>query len=769
MSNKPINTPLQQFASQLHAWSEQIIENGRTPFRRVDLYQSILTELGSCTPPLVFWINRQSLIAGGLIFLPEQSTDREMKSEAAAATALGLKHFVTWETEQINIWCVEPDGTKLLNSFPLGTTTEPSVFHHRLYELIDQLKLLSVTGRIDYREISPYYLLNLAEECLELSMSGFIEHFRVLRSKKNSTLRAEEEAEDWCKLTLLRLLCILHWDLLPDNFTLDDIPRLLDELLPKLPEPLGAYLHDLRPNPDQPLPQNSIVSLHHLLLRLQQVGWKDQNERGLETLRLLLIHWFGAPKIHESPADTDRLMLHSRELAPKCRRELTQSGLQLAANTLWRVLSGTAHPQQLQGDAFRFLTPIEEEYLHANFYGDLCPDTELRRQLAANLRTSWPNRRFTLSGDLPAWVAEVAHTLGMSRPGSRIELHLPADWLRLIRGSMLSQVLFENFILEEIIETSPERHMVCLKRERGEFATRVRKIDRQDRFTELGQQHEKAEFRLILIFELPDSLYELYQEQRLVPYQSDSPEAADIDILKDYSTSRLGKGLWSICSPRPMPDQVDSLLQEAEANGWLIPDIVHLRELKRLREESTEASIDELLARLFPFSSLEFVDKSVSGGKSSTVPRPISRNLNEELLRQLEIDGIPHFPNTYLYRQVTGPLLNYQFTPPLTLCQEMLGQYELEDANGTVLHIEGQETLEALQLADLLGMGKLELPVDRQQTADMLDSYRKDLLALQDKINALCQKQIENPQAALRLQKKLWQQLPLPSLKWLNS
>ena len=67
-----MNQPeLQQFAQQLATWTELIIENGRTPFRRVDLYPEIHTAQGILQPPLVFWINRQSMMAGGILLLPE--------------------------------------------------------------------------------------------------------------------------------------------------------------------------------------------------------------------------------------------------------------------------------------------------------------------------------------------------------------------------------------------------------------------------------------------------------------------------------------------------------------------------------------------------------------------------------------------------------------------------------------------------------------------------------------------------------------------------
>ena len=135
----------------------------------------------------------------------------------------------------------------------------------------------------------------------------------------------------------------------------------------------------------------------------------------------------------------------------------------------------------------------------------------------------------------------------------------------------------------------------------------------------------------------------------------------------------------------------------------------------------------------------------------------------------MEIEGIPHFPQTYLYRQVTGPLVSYNFTPPLELRQELLGQYVLEDAKGQTLMVTGEETKDALLLASIIGLKSLEIPIDRQQTAEMLDSYRQDLLKLQETITRLCLLHVEHDTAAQRLRKKLWQQLPLPPFKWLSS
>ena len=86
-----MNQHLQQFAQQLASWTEAIIEYGRTPFRRVDTYPKIDTEQGVIQPPLVFWINRQSMMAGGILLLPENNLEEEMR---AAFEAMGFANVI---------------------------------------------------------------------------------------------------------------------------------------------------------------------------------------------------------------------------------------------------------------------------------------------------------------------------------------------------------------------------------------------------------------------------------------------------------------------------------------------------------------------------------------------------------------------------------------------------------------------------------------------------------------------------------------------------
>jgi len=769
----PSNDHLQQFAQQLASWAKQIIENGRTPFRRVDLFHQLHTETGICHPPLIFWINRQSMIAGGLIFLPDSTTDCIFSDEAAAAASLGLRHFVTWEAEKINVWEVTTEGNVLVSTLSLNKTEDPAVFHHRLYELIDQLKLLSVTGRVSANEISPYYLLNLLEETLALSFPALLEYCRMELGDNTSGLTPEEEAQNWNRLTLLRLLSLLNWKILPDNIPMDQLTASSGKLLGQLPAPLGQTLLSLTPEPSLVLPTESAVAFHHLLLRLQQIDGQNQGNRSETTLRLLLCLWHGAVVCKLHPDNLKRLLLHSQELAPSCWREISHSGAQLAANTLIRILDKQTHPTQIQGDVFKISSSFDEKLLHANFYGDQRPTPPLRRELAGHLRNSWPNRHLSIPGHLPFWATEAAHLLGLSAQESQVELHLPSNWLHLLINSFFTELMFNNFVLESVDCREETRHLLKLSRRQGEIATEFILKDDSRRFLELGLDHTQATSKLLCALELPPQLFELLKEQQLVLLSGTGEEASHPQALTRYAQSSLGQQLWKMCTRSALPSTAEKLLLEGAELNWLVPEATYLKELAQLAagadskdiEGELNQQLNHLLGLPVDLPSIQVHTTNKGGGE----PKHINRNLNEELLRQLEIEGIPHFPQTYLYSQATGPLSSYAFVPPLKLSQELLGQYELEDAQGHRLQVTGEETKEALLLASILGMTTLEIPIDRNQTAQMLDTYRQDLIRLQETIVRLCNQHIEQSAAAQRLYKKLWQQLPLPPAKWLSS
>ena len=137
-------------------------------------------------------------------------------------------------------------------------------------------------------------------------------------------------------------------------------------------------------------------------------------------------------------------------------------------------------------------------------------------------------------------------------------------------------------------------------------------------------------------------------------------------------------------------------------------------------------------------------------------------------MRHLAAFGIPNFPEQYLYQLDNPQLQTYQFQPPLRVTSEFLGEFELVDANRKQFSIRGSATVEALMICAGLDRSTAELPEDQQQLEDILTTYQKDLSQLRQELTRQTHTRIESPQAAERLAKKLWQELNLPSWKWVD-
>ena len=762
------------FARQLANWAEQMIDTGRTPFRRVDLYCPLQTAKGRCEPPLILWINRRSLIAGGLIFLPDKKTpNAEYVKEAAAAAALGLRHFVSWEEEQVRIFETGTGSNQLVSTHVLGHQDDPLFFQRLLYDVLEQLKLFSVTGRVDAADLSPFYLINLFLETLLRAEPALVEYCRTAASPRYEIRPCEQIATDWNRLTLLRLLSLLHWQPAAENLPPDNLLGSWQEQLSQLPEPLVSLMQNLHPPTTQELPQEARIAFHHLLLRLKQLDWHPGSTRSQGILRALLNHWYAREPATINPKGQNRRLFHAPWLAPDCRHETSNSAAQLAANTMLRTLDDRPHPRQQWGDSFCFHTPFDDNKIHAFFCDNLRPETPLRRALAGHLRTSWPNRHLNLPGHLPYWVFEAAHLLGLCPEGAEIQLELPHKWLFLLENTFFCELLFSHFVITDLWVRPQETQQLCLERRSNRLLTRCHLADGSERQRELNPTAAIAARELFYTLELPTELYELYQAQQLQVLTDDLAPRIELALLTLYARSSLGQYLQKIRINNLRPNADSDILTAGILSGWLVPapELAHAL-YQQAVNETTTAGIDRCLSKTLHLTSRFSPDNAEFTASEGSQPEGtaarIERKLPRELLKQLETEGIPSFPQTYLYRYATGRLKLYRFTPPLHVKQELLGEYQLVDAKGQILNVSGVETQEALLLASSLGLETIEIPEDRRQTAAILENYRADLHSLKDKVERLCYSHTRQPAAAQRLAKKIWQQLPLPPRKQLS-
>ncbi|MEJ2699733.1 MAG: hypothetical protein P8Z70_08755, partial [Desulfuromonadales bacterium] len=284
----------QLFIAQLAHWAEALIEQERSPFRKVEVHPSLLTEKGEISPPLVFWINRDSFMAGGVLLFPDTAGKVDTETGLACSRALGLQHFVTWSPQEITFWNTLCDTPSAQRTIPLGRGASTSEFRQALTTIIRELKPLSVLGAIPPAQLSPHYLANLCLGALRAATPFLEEAYRAARgqgslSGGNHPLPpVAVEAARKGMMSLLRLLALVFHDRLPDNVQPEGLERAmrfsLDTLPPKVREVLKFSSVEL------PLPSESAVRYHHLFRRLGQLRCGEDRQRAVRFLELLQEH-----------------------------------------------------------------------------------------------------------------------------------------------------------------------------------------------------------------------------------------------------------------------------------------------------------------------------------------------------------------------------------------------------------------------------------------------------------------------------------------------
>jgi len=497
---------LEQFARQLQHWAQDIIDHGRTPFRRVDCMPAIVTKAGVVRPPLIFWINRQSMMAGGIVLLPEKNLLEELDLGKHCAEALGLSHFVTWETEQVRIWRADSDDIQEEKRFPLPGTDHPDFFRHLLRDLIDALKIPAVTGAIPQGQLSPHYFHNLFNIAEELALPALTDAFRSQRAEEleGVVFDVDQRAVEANRLLLLQTLTALRFGLLPEVLLPEDLGVVINRALDHAPEPFNTSLVCRWDSAPLSLPNETAVCYHHLLLRLQQLRWTTPVQRMQQSLRNLLNLWY--PEAGICQAQDADMLLYPRTPATgtNLRAVLSDSPLILAVTAIARELVGLTQPAFFY-NSLMSLTPetICRGSLSAYL---LCPIPISRNERAlfgARLRTSWPHRNFKILTDQPRWKWQMIHLLGICQPQQPLWIECPVALVEIAADDPLWSLLCEHFHLREVIRNE---HSLCLSLVRSPLNTEptlIKAVDDKADVSLVFADPEQFRQQLISALKLP--------------------------------------------------------------------------------------------------------------------------------------------------------------------------------------------------------------------------------------------------------------------------
>jgi len=133
-----------------------------------------------------------------------------------------------------------------------------------------------------------------------------------------------------------------------------------------------------------------------------------------------------------------------------------------------------------------------------------------------------------------------------------------------------------------------------------------------------------------------------------------------------------------------------------------------------------------------------------------------------QIISEVFRDGVPRFPENYLYDIYRPELQKFEVSGTLQQTSEFLGRFELTDSSGQVIHVEGEETARALELATFSEQSLIELPTDRHLTASIVERYLADLSRLQQDLLQKTYSRRDKARLARQWARRIWNSLPLP-------
>ncbi len=750
---------LQQFSRQLADWITTAIDRDRLPFRKVEINPPLLLPEETGCNGIVLWINRASAMAGGLILLPEKDEEAVVLQGAQTARALGLEHFAVWGRNELKLHNRRCAEEVVQIDWRPETAMDAGRLQRSLKELLEQLKLKAIAGP-PTRDLDPLWLANL----LHLSLMDVYEP-----TEDQLRVQGEWRQGDWARhaltepalqkilLVICRMLALIMLRSIGRGIQPEKLEKALNKSCHLLPQSLRDVLVPLAAEPD--LPTQAAVRLHHLFHRLGQL------EQGLtpalvgQALSLfrpiLRRHWPCLPRDEREPEGQQ--VAFNPVAVPGDSAPILYAEPALAA---WLALQQSAPEAENGHGPIHLFGPRSEvqaaDHMTASLGASVVADDKLRSDMLAALRLSWPGRRFRLPKSTPANWLQLLHLLGWLRPEGRISVTLRGDLPDRAVGDLFWPVLSQEFRLLQA-ELTPDgvrfdlirtpMNNRCILGNRHGF---TRDID-AERLAQAGWPFLAG----LLLW--PESLVDLLLARELVPAEACAPEKPLLREQQLFARSGFGQKLrgWS-------RHPAFGISEKGALAVW--PPADKLERLANLSvEESPDRSECDKLDREIAFwfgPAWQTLSIPEPAGDEPGDSRPTVRPRSERIAERLLVDGLPVFPDHYLYDHYRPDLKSWTFSGPLQEQGRFFATIELADTDGNLISVDSEPVAGCLLLASQMTR-ETALPTDPDIAADILRRCLNDLNRLRAELIKLClQEKSRNPE---RLALSLWRRWNLPS------
>ena len=521
-----------------------------------------------------------------------------------------------------------------------------------------------------------------------------------------------------------------------------------------------------------PLPLETAICFHHLLLRLRQLSWNQPAERAKESIRHLSAYWY---QDKSEKVDSAKIQLYPVTPPLNATTKILLSGSPsfLAVSALLADLAALPSKQLFFGNLFQF----DQESLSIQpVVGRLLNHSSItkskRSEYTARLRISWPNRHLKIRTGEPLWLWELIHLLGICHTEQNLTLELPIELLNEPKNQTAWSLLCEHFRFQHILLMKNGNIQLSLVRSKK--AIHPFSLQLPDEVREIIPDTDSTHFRgqILLALALPTDIYKLLGDELIWPTAERVPEK-HLAGWEIYRQSRLYQQLLNVLQVGTTQAGSKNETTTAVIDVDIpYPESLLLNELTNFGQvtpaEIQPEKIDHFLANLFKCPSVEHIELSgisrvpetVSGGASS------EKKFKKSIAQQLSAHGIPNFPEQYLYFLDQPEMCHYSIAPPLTVKSSLLGQFELEDAQGQIIAGYGEELEQTLLFCSQSEKMEIDIPNDRHQLAQLLHYYQKDLKNLYNYLNNCCYSQVENSKSARKLARNTWKKLNLPDSSW---
>jgi hypothetical protein len=762
---------LQQFRLQLAAWIEARLKLQRLPFQRLELCPETLTELGCLTPDLVLWINRDSQLAGSMILLPDVVDDHALAEGISLCKALGLGHFTTWAAREVSIWVVVSGESSLLHSFPLPPANRitPEDFQRTLDNLLERLKVVTVTSAPPTTEYSVYYFANLCLRNLQELTPGLTISARMSAGETAADAWVEHAPMEKAWMSLWRILFLLWHGRLPPGLQPERLELAFRYALSELTSGQLSWLEILENEP--PLPEEVAVRLHHLASRLRQLGWPHNNEHSQKLVCLLLDdaaqrYGLEAPLL---PWNTDEMQLYVACQPPPSAScfSLIAPRAYLAGWTVKKAL-GEKSENSVYAETLLALSTVQHlTSAVAMLQGTQQLSRKERDDRLIFLRQVWPSRRFDLPRNAPAWLWDALYLAGLI--SEELSLVLPHGWHRVPGILSLWETLVERYQLTKIAESvSGVQSLHFLQATTDATSVRVHRDDLTIEIPPELLTNQKPGTTQVWL-KANKQVVELLRNQTMAAAAThwlNEPEALTWGLFLFLHT-RLGRYLWGLCTDQAALPEFNATAAAVLTFGVPIPNESILADLSMIGFSDTQTiPAPELLEREFtdifgptpplPESSVQIITKPPK-------TRRRSKTSSEQISAKVFQDGIPRFPEHYMMHIYRPELSHYELCGPLEIAEEFFERISLRTiGQDHAIEVTGKTVAEALLLASYSGEAKVSLPADEGLLEELVQSYRSDLEQLWDKLVRECRRFEPHRQTAIKLARKIWQLQGLP-------